>query len=183
MTFLSGQLLIAMPQLEGEPFERAVIYLCAHTEEGAMGLVINKMIDISVPALLTKLGVEHVGYAGPARVHLGGPVESGCGFVLHSTDYTEDRSLRVADDIALTATMEVLRAIGRGGGPKRSLLALGYAGWGKGQLESEIRDNGWLHVPADAEMLFDGHHEDKWRRALGKLGVDPSLLSAESGHA
>lgn len=183
MTSLAGQLLIAMPQLEGEPFERSVIYLCAHSEEGAMGIVINKMIDISVPALLTKLGVEHMGYSGPARVHLGGPVESGCGFVLHSTDYTEDRSLRVAEDVALTATMDVLRAIGRGGGPKRSLLALGYAGWGKGQLETEIRDNGWLHVPADTEILFDDQHDDKWRRALKKLGVDPSLLSAASGRA
>jgi putative transcriptional regulator len=182
VTSLAGQLLIAMPQMQDRRFMRSVIFLCAHNEEGAMGLVVNKIIDtVTLPELLEKLGI-------PSRlntrrpVHAGGPVEEGRGFVLHSDDYREDNTL-VVGSMGLTATLDILRAIGRGQGPRRSMLALGYAGWGPGQLDTEMSDNGWLHVPADEAIVFDEDIADKWQRALGKLGIDPLSLSGEAGHA
>jgi putative transcriptional regulator len=183
VTSLAGQLLIAMPQMQDHRFVRSVIFLCAHNEEGAMGLVINKVIDsVTLPELLDKLGIPAAGLAGAARVHAGGPVEEGRGFVLHSDDYVEENTL-VVGKMALTATLDILRAIGRGNGPRKSLLALGYAGWGPGQLDAEMQDNGWLHVPADEAIVFDGEIADKWQRALAKLGVDPLSLSGDAGHA
>ncbi|HUH83539.1 MAG TPA: YqgE/AlgH family protein [Stellaceae bacterium] len=182
-TSLAGQLLIAMPQMQDRRFARSVIFLCAHNEEAAMGLVVNKFIDsVTMPELLEKLGIPSVGLVGRARVHAGGPVEEGRGFVLHSDDYVEQNTL-VVGSMALTATLDILRAIGRGKGPRRSLLALGYAGWGPGQLDAEMQENGWLHVPADEGIVFDEGVADKWQRALGKLGIDPIALSGDAGHA
>lgn len=182
-TSLAGQLLIAMPQMQDHRFVRSVIFLCAHNEEGAMGLVVNKIIDsVTMPELLEKLGIPTPNLSGLARVHAGGPVEEGRGFVLHSDDYVEENTL-VVGSMALTATLDILRAIGRGEGPRRSLLALGYAGWGPGQLDAEMQHNGWLHVPADEAIVFDEQISDKWQRALAKLGVDPLSLSGDAGHA
>ena len=183
-TYYTGHLLAAMPQMEDPRFERSVIYLCAHNAEGAMGLLVNRLFDaITFPDLLEQLNIETGPKTEQIRVHFGGPVESGRGFVLHSADYTEKDSLTVGDNLALTATLEILRAIGRGEGPRKSLLALGYAGWGPGQLDSELQQNGWLHAPADEAILFDVDLESKWQRALGKLGVELSMLSGDAGHA
>lgn len=186
MTTLAGQLLIAMPQMQDHRFVRSVIYVCAHGDEGAMGLVINKLVDdppVTVSELMAKLGIEVEGLRGDSRVHFGGPVESGLGFVLHSADYTEQATLVVGNNMALTATLDILRAIGRGEGPKRSLLALGYSGWGPGQLDAEIQANGWLHVAADEALVFDRGLKDKWQTAIAKIGVDLSALSGDAGHA
>lgn len=184
VTSLAGQMLIAMPQMQDRRFERSVILLCAHNEDGAMGLVINKLIDsLTLPELLTQLGIDGDGLRGKAHVHFGGPVESGRGFVLHSADYNEEGTITVGGNLALTATLDILRAIGRGDGPRLSLLALGYAGWGPGQLDAEIQANGWLHVAADEGIVFGEDFKDKWQRALGKLGIDPIALSGDAGHA
>ena len=183
MTSLAGQLLIAMPQMQDPRFVRSVIFMCAHNPDGAMGLVINKIVEQpSIEDVLSQLGLAGAGFHG-TPVHFGGPVESGRGFVLHSADYTEAGTLVVGTRIGLTATIDILRAIGSGGGPRRRLLALGYSGWGPGQLDAEIQANGWLHVAADDDLVFDEGFEDKWRRAIAKLGVDPSALSGDAGHA
>jgi putative transcriptional regulator len=171
-----------MPQMEDKRFSRSVVFMCAHNADGAMGLVINKTIEQpTMEALVKQLGLEGGGF-DQARVHFGGPVESARGFVLHSTDYTEEATL-VVDTVGLTATMDILRAIGRGAGPSRNLFALGYAGWGPGQLDKEIQANGWLLVPSDDDLLFDNTTDDKWRRAIGKLGIDPFALSGTAGRA
>jgi putative transcriptional regulator len=184
VTSLAGQMLIAMPQMQDRRFARSVILLCAHNEEGAMGLVLNKLVDtLTMTELLDQLGIAAKGLKLQARVHSGGPVESGRGFVLHSTDYLEESTLVVGANLALTATLDILRAIGRGEGPQRSMLALGYAGWGPGQLDAEIQANGWLNVAADDKLVFDGELDEKWQRALAKLGIDPLSLSGEAGHA
>ncbi len=185
-TTLTGQLLIAMPQMQDPRFARTVIYLCAHGSEGAMGLVVNKFVDnppVTLSRLMSQLGIAAEGLKADSRVHRGGPVEEGRGFVLHSADYTEDATLVVGNNLALTATLDILRAIGRGEGPKRSLLALGYAGWGPGQLDAEMQANGWLSVPADSDLVFDSDFDAKWQRALTKLGIDLTMLSTDAGHA
>ncbi len=149
-----------------------------------MGLVVNKLMDsLTLPELLDQLGIGAEGVSGRPHVYFGGPVDSGRGFVLHSADYVEEGTLVVGDNLALTATLDILRAIGRGVGPRRSLLALGYAGWGPGQLDAEMQANGWLHVAADEAIVFDNDLADKWQRALAKLGVNPLALSGEAGHA
>ena len=182
--YFTGQLLIAMPGMRDEQFYKTVIYLCAHTDEGAMGLVLNQVIKgLSFPNLLEQLGIEEGGKGGAVPVHFGGPVEAGRGFVLHSNEYVQDATLEVRDGIALTATVDVLKAIARDRGPKRSLLALGYAGWGPGQLEDEIRSNGWLQVPADIDLIFGGDQATKWERSIKKIGINPQMLSDEAGHA
>ncbi len=182
--FLSGQLLIAMPGMQDERFAKTVIYMCAHTPEGAMGLVLNQALDsLTFPDLLEQLGIEEEIGATDVRVHVGGPVEAGRGFVLHSADYSQEATLPVDDGIALTATVDILKAIARGRGPRKSLLGLGYAGWGPGQLDDEIKANGWLQAPADPELVFDLNLDNKWERAIGKLGIDPRMLSDEAGHA
>ena len=182
--FLSGQLLIAMPGMQDERFAKTVIYMCAHTPEGAMGLVLNQALDsLTFPDLLEQLGIEEEIGTTDVRVHVGGPVEAGRGFVLHSTDYSQEATLPVDEGIALTATVDILKAIARGRGPRKSLLALGYAGWGPGQLDDEIKANGWLQAPADPELVFDLNLDNKWERAIGKLGIDPRMLSDEAGHA
>jgi putative transcriptional regulator len=183
LSSLAGQLLIAMPQMEDPRFARSVIFMCAHNADGAMGLVVNKLVDKpSMDDLIEQFGIEGDGFRG-ARLHFGGPVEAGRGFVLHSPDYNEEATLLVDGQVGLTASVDVLRAIGRGAGPRRNILALGYAGWGPGQLDAEIQANGWLHVAADDALIFDIGVDDKWRRAIAKLGVDPFALSGEAGHA
>jgi putative transcriptional regulator len=181
---LSGQLLVAMPQMSDPRFARTVVYLCAHSAEGAMGLVVNRLIDsLSFGNLLAQLGVEVEGAPADMPVHFGGPVESSRGFVLHTSDYHQDSTLVIDDEIALTATVDVLRAIARGTGPRRRVLALGYAGWAPGQLDAEIQANGWLLVPADLDLVFGRDNDSKWQQAIAKIGIDLSLLSSEVGHA
>jgi len=185
MISLTGQLLIAMPQMLDPRFARSVVYVCAHSEnEGAMGLVVNKLFEaLTMDELFTHLKLDP-GPLGRSRpVCFGGPVEPGRGFVLHTADYREEATLVVTDGLAVTATLDILRAIGRGDGPRHSLLALGYAGWAPGQLDAEMQANGWLSAPADADLVFDPDFEGKWQRALGKLGIDLTLLSTEAGHA
>lgn len=180
---LAGRFLIAMPQMSDPRFARTVVFLCAHGEEGAMGLVINKLADnISFEDLLDQLEIEDT-TINALSVLNGGPVETGRGFVLHSRDYFQDGSIEVTDKVAMTATVEILRAIAEGGGPRKRLLALGYAGWGQGQLESEIQANGWLVSEADEDILFSLDLETKWSNALATLGVDPGALSGTAGRA
>lgn len=180
---LIGRFLIAMPHMGDPRFERSVVFLCAHGDEGAMGLIVNKETDnVDFDEMLDQLEIED-SRIGQLTVHNGGPVETGRGFVLHTRDYLEESSVGVTDEIALTATIEILRAIAQGGGPRKRLLALGYAGWGEGQLESEIQANGWLIADADEDILFDADLERKWDKALAKLGIDPAALSGAAGRA
>jgi putative transcriptional regulator len=149
-----------------------------------MGLVVNKQADeIDFPELLNQLEIETEGVKDPIPVLVGGPVETGRGFVLHSLDYRQDSTLEVSDEVGLTATVDILRSIAEGEGPAHSLLTLGYAGWSAGQLDDEIQANGWLNVTADVSLLFDGALGEKWDRAVRKVGIDPSFLSADAGHA
>ena len=182
---LTGYLLVAMPQMLDQRFARSVVYICAHSDEaGAMGLVINKLLgSLTMSELFAQLDISPSGAAGSRPVHFGGPVEGGRGFVLHSADYNEEATLLVDDNIALTATLDVLRAIGQGQGPRQSLFALGYAGWAPGQLDAEIQANGWLSVAADDDIVFASDNDGKWTRALAKLGIDLSTLSSDAGHA
>lgn len=181
--FFSGQFLIAMPGISDPRFERALILVCAHDCDHAMGLAVNHPLDgLTVPDLLARLEVKSSVELAPDLVLLGGPVERDRGFVLHSTDYSGEPTLAVSPGVALTATREVLEAIAsHNGAPSRSVLALGYAGWGAGQLEDEIKANVWLTCEADDELIFDGEHQTKWSRALAKIGVDPRFLSSETG--
>jgi putative transcriptional regulator len=183
-SFFTGHLLVAMPQMEDSRFERSVIYMCAHNSDGAMGLVVNRLFDaITFPDLLEQLNIETTPKTEQIRVHFGGPVESGRGFVLHSDDYVRDGTLKVRSGFALTATVDILKAIAVGEGPRRSLLALGYSGWGPGQLEQEIAANGWLVVPADPSIVFESDLDDKWQSALAATGATLSTLSGVAGRA
>src|SRR5580658_852120 len=190
--YLDGRLLIAMPVMGDPRFERSVIYLCAHSAEGAMGIIVNRPAgSIDFPGLLVQLDIIKKNdqiklpeNAESLKVLKGGPVETGRGFVLHSSDfYIKDATLRIDDEICLTATVDILKAIAKGAGPKHAILALGYAGWAAGQLETEIQDNGWLHCDADPDLIFGGDVEEKYGRALRKIGIDPGMLSNEAGHA
>jgi len=182
--YLTGQLLVAMPQMRDPRFARSVIYMCAHNADGAMGLVVNRRVgSITFDDLLQQLGLGPNRRNDEIRIHFGGPVEQGRGFVLHSADYQQSGTLRVDDGVALTATLDILKEMASGGGPRRTLLALGYAGWGPGQLDAEIQANGWLQVPADEGLVFDDDLDNKWERAIGKIGVDFSMLSGDAGHA
>lgn len=190
--YLDGQLLLAMPAMTDKRFARSVIYLCAHSAEGAMGLIINQEAPhISFVELLEQLKIatdEKMGKLAPALagtpVHVGGPVETGRGFVLHSSDYiSADSTMRIGDSFCLTATVEILKAMANRKGPKRSILALGYAGWSAGQLEREIQANGWLNCPADADLVFDTELEDKYDSALSRIGVNKAHLVNDAGHA
>lgn len=183
-TSLVGQLLIAMPGMSDPRFARTVIYMCAHSDEGAMGLVVNRAIEqISLAELLQQLEIDASAVDERVLVNFGGPVETGRGFVLHSPDYMREGTLVVTSSVALTATIDILKAIAAGSGPRRHLLMLGYAGWGPGQLDSEILANGWLHVDADEELVFGADLDQKWDKAMAKLGVNPMLLSDAAGHA
>jgi putative transcriptional regulator len=182
--YLTGQLLIAMPNMQDSRFARTVIYVCAHTAEGAMGLVLNKLMDnVNFPDLLEQLNIKSDAPGRDTQVHFGGPVETGRGFVLHSADYVQDATLVIDKEIALTATVDVLKAIAEGSGPRHSLLALGYAGWGPGQLDQEIQQNGWLNAPPDTELVFGNSIEHKWQAAMAKLGISAGKLSGQAGHA
>jgi len=185
--WLTGQVLVAMPGLAGSLFARSVIYLCAHTPDGAMGIVLNQpLASPSFEDLLKTLGIAPLPPARTIRLHSGGPVDNGRGFVLHTADWKGEGSLVVDDSVALTASLDVLKAIAEGGGPEQGLLALGYSGWGPGQLDQEMQQNSWLSVPVtpdDVGLLFDSDHTSKWTRALGRLGVDPVLLSGAAGRA
>ena len=182
--YLTGHLLIAMPQMQDPRFARSVVYLCAHTGDGAMGLVVNKLVDnVTFPDLLEQLNIRTGAIEKEIRIHFGGPVETGRGFVLHSADYVQDATLVVDRNVALTATVDILKSIAEGAGPNQSLLALGYAGWAPGQLELEIQANGWLSVGADPDLVFGPGLDDKWARAMAKIGIDHAKLSGEAGHA
>jgi putative transcriptional regulator len=191
-SYLDGQLLIAMPVMGDPRFERSVIYMCAHSSEGAMGIIVNHPAgSIDFPGLLMQLDIIKTAdqikvpdNAEPMQVLKGGPVDTGRGFVLHSSDfYIEDATLRIDEDICLTATVDILKAIAKGAGPRHAILALGYAGWAPGQLETEIQHNGWLHCPADSDLVFGSAIEEKYPRALRKIGIDLGMLSNEAGHA
>ena len=182
--FLTGQLLIAMPAIDDERFAQSVIYLCAHTDEGAMGIVLNRPLrKPTFEGLLRQLDVVPTPPARRIQLCQGGPVDHARGFVLHTADWTGDGSLRVDEHVALTASLDVLKAFAEGAGPREGLLALGYASWGPGQLDAEMQQNVWLSAPAGLELLFDTAHDTKWRRALASLRIDPLLLSGVAGHA
>ena len=188
--FLDDQFLIAMPGMKDDRFARAVIYICAHSDEGAMGLIVNQTQQMLFPDLLVQLGIldeqEAIRLPPPARdfvVRNGGPVDRSRGFVLHSGDYKVESSLAVSDDICLTATVDILRAISSGRGPRQALMALGYSGWAAGQLESEIAENGWLTCPATPELLFDADIDHKYDKALASIGIELARLSGTAGHA
>jgi putative transcriptional regulator len=182
--YLTGRLIIAMPNMLDPRFTRTVIYLCAHTEDAAMGLVVNRLNDqITFPDLLEQLDIDTSDLGRGVPFHFGGPVESGRGFVLHSPDYHQEGTLQVSEGVSLTATVEILRDIAVGKGPEKNLLALGYAGWGRGQLDAEIQSNSWLHVDPDDALVFGGHLDEKWEQAIAKLGFDFKMLSGDAGHA
>ena len=182
---LAGKLLIAMPGMGDPRFEHSVVFMCAHSPDGAMGLIVNKPApDLSFGQLLDQLGITQSDRSRDIRIHLGGPVEHVRGFVLHSSDYyVENSTLPIDNKVSLTATLDILKAIAHGDGPRNALLALGYAGWAPGQLENEIQKNGWLHCPADADLIFGADIASKYERALKKLGIDIAMLSNEAGHA
>ena len=191
-SYLDGQLLIAMPGMDDQRFARSVVYVCAHSDEGAMGIILNQLsAQMTFGDLLAQLDIipsaETVHLSEPARqvrVHHGGPVETGRGFVLHSRDFfIENATLGIDGAFALTTTLDILKAIAAGRGPSQAILALGYAGWAPGQLESEISANGWLNCAADSSLVFDPELDTKYVRAMRKLGIDPAKLSPHVGHA
>ncbi len=182
---LSGKLLIAMPGMGDPRFDHSVVYLCAHSEDGAMGLIVNKPTpEVRFDDLLAQLDIDRADASRKISVHYGGPVETGRGFVLHSADYDSNSSTLLVDDtIGMTATLDILEDLAAGRGPTKCFLALGYAGWGPGQLESELQRNGWLTCDADTGLVFDVPATKKWQSALEILGIDPLLLSATGGRA
>ena len=182
---LSGKMLIAMPSMGDPRFEKTLIYMCAHSDDGALGLVVNRRVDeVSQNDLFDQLDLDVAPHAATRHVHYGGPVDTGRGFVLHSSDYhLDEATLEVDDKVSMTATVDVLKALAAGEGPQKALIALGYAGWGGGQLEDELQRNGWLTCDPDDELIFGLNDDDKWAAALAKLGVDPTWLSAEGGSA
>jgi putative transcriptional regulator len=191
-TYLDGQLLVAMPGMMDERFARAVIFICAHSAEGAMGIILNRpAANVTMPDLLVQLEIvpepERIRLpqkVGNMQVLMGGPVETSRGFVLHSPDFHLSQStLPIDDGICLTATIDILRAIAAGRGPENAVLALGYAGWGAGQLEMELQANGWLNCPADAELVFNTAADVRYEMALRRIGIEPAMLSMEAGHA
>jgi putative transcriptional regulator len=189
--YLDGQMLIASPSMSDDRFAKTLVYICAHSPEGAMGIVVNQPAsNIKFPDLLVQLNVVPDGESiqvstrhDDVMVLKGGPVETGRGFVLHSADFfIENSTLQIDEGICLTATVDILKAIATGDGPASAILALGYAGWAPGQLEAEIQNNGWLHCAADPELIF-GEPERKYEKAMRKLGIAPGMLSSEAGHA
>ncbi|MTI00579.1 YqgE/AlgH family protein [Roseibium sp. RKSG952] len=189
---LEGKFLIAMPNMADGRFENSVIYMCSHSDQGAMGLVLNQVArHLSLKDLLLQLDIlnDETAIRLPSKVSnmnvfKGGPVEVERGFVLHSDDYVlEQSTLEIANGVCLTATLEILKAIADGSGPEHAILALGYSGWAPGQLEKEIQANGWLTSDADKAILFDTEFDNKWHKALSALGVDPAMLYGEAGHA
>ncbi|TCT37307.1 putative transcriptional regulator [Martelella mediterranea] len=185
-----GQFLIAMPQLSDSTFERSVVYICAHSDEGAMGFVINRTQQVTFPEVLKQLklvGEDTEPLQSPSLadfpVLCGGPVEPGRGFVLHSDDYACETSMPISDELYMTGTLDVLKSVAAGTGPQKAILLLGYAGWAPGQLEAEVLNNDWLTCPSNDDLVFDRALESKYERALLTMGVQPSLLSSSAGHA
>jgi putative transcriptional regulator len=185
MAYLTGQLLIAMPGMGDPRFEHSVVLMCNHGEDGAMGLIVNKpALDVRLSDLLGQLEIQPSRRLGEMPVHFGGPVESARGFVLHSSEYRSDlQTLEISEAFAMTATLDVLEDIAAGTGPERVLMALGYAGWGAGQMEAEIAHNGWLTAEGNPELVFASDDGGKWAAALKSLGVDPLSLSSSAGRA
>jgi putative transcriptional regulator len=182
--YLTNQFLIAMPTLEDPNFFHSVTYICEHNEEGALGLVINRPLDMQLGEILEHIQVqESTPEARQIPVHLGGPVQQDRGFVLHSPLGQWEATLKVTDRIGITSSIDILKAIATNEGPENSLVALGYAGWGSGQLEQELADNAWLSCPADPDILFNTPDGARWKAAAGSLGIDLDLLSGEAGHA
>lgn len=182
--YLTGHFLIAMPHMQDPRFKEAIIFLCGHDNQGAMGLVINKLIkSVTLDDLLQQLNLPKSPTVLNLDIHYGGPVEIGRGFMLHSTDYMTDVSVPVLKNVALSSTTVVLEDLLKGQGPKNILLALGYAGWSASQLEGEIKQNGWLTMPADAALIFDTEPDTLWKRTLRTLGITPSNLAPAAGHA
>lgn len=179
MDSLSGQILIAMPGMRDPRFHRTIVYLCAHSEDGAMGLIVNKPAEtLCLGDLYKRIGMEIGAAKAREAVRYGGPVETGRGFVLHSADYyADDATLSVDGKVSMTATLDILQAMAEGEGPAQAMVALGYSGWAPGQLEGEIARNGWLYCAADEALIFDTTYATKWDRAMAKIGVDPTLLS------
>ncbi|MEH6833360.1 MAG: YqgE/AlgH family protein [Falsihalocynthiibacter arcticus] len=182
---LSGKLLIAMPGMGDTRFDHSVVYLCAHSSEGAMGIIVNKpSFNVKFDTLIDQLGIAPSDRGDDIHVHFGGPVEHARGFVLHSNDYDGgETTLQVDQNFGMTATLNILEDLCTGNGPQSALLALGYAGWGPGQLENEILANGWLTSDADPDVVFEADNMEKWEAALAKLGVSPLMLSSVSGNA
>lgn len=179
-----NHLLIAMPGLSEGFFHKSVIYVCAHSAAGAMGIVINQRLpDVQFKDLLSQLNLPKSQVQVEPIVHFGGPVETGRGFVLHSTDFMREDTVRINDSMCITGTIDILCAMAEGKGPVRSIFALGYSGWGPGQLEAEMHANSWLTVPADEEIIFNTGLEQKWEKALARLGIAPAMLSLETGRA
>jgi putative transcriptional regulator len=183
--FLEGKLLIAMPGMPDPRFEKSVIFMCAHSAKAAMGLIINKPIEgLSFRELMEKFNITITAERPDIPILFGGPVNMGRGFVLHSADYSSgDTTLTITSEISLTATVDILEAVAHGNGPSKAILALGYAGWGDGQIENEILANGWIHCDPDPELIFDTDYDAKWETAIGKLGAGISGLSADAGRA
>tara|TARA_B100000886_G_scaffold329842_1_gene279644 strand:- start:271 stop:822 length:552 start_codon:yes stop_codon:yes gene_type:complete len=181
---LTGQFLISMPSLKDERFDKTVIYMCAHSKDGAMGIIINKKIDYDLyPDLLEQLGIDKPLINKKLYIRYGGPVESGRGFVLHSDEVIQKETLTIAKGIALTSTAEFFEELSKGKGPKNSILALGYAGWGPGQIEMELASNSWTTLEADTNFIFDESVSSKWNDAFNLIGVDPIKLSAQYGNS
>jgi len=183
---LTGKLLIAMPSMGDPRFTRSVVYLCSHNADGALGLIINKKIDaLSFPKILSQLNIENLDQENndAREIYFGGPVETERGFILHSLEYQSEFTLLIDEKIGMTASVEIIKALARGNGPKQSLVALGYAGWGPGQLDKELQENAWLNVDADMDLTFSENYDEKWDKALNKVGVSAALLSTESGRA
>ncbi len=182
--YLKGKLLVAMPNMPDPRFAQTIIYMCEHSKRSAMGLIVNRVErKLAFEELLDQVGVKDKPVQRRIAVHIGGPVEPGNGFVLHTDDYKIEGTIEIQGGVRLTASVELLKEIAAGRGPRACLLALGYAGWGPGQLEREIRENGWLTVEADEDIVFNLADDEKWRRALAKIGIDPMMLSSSGGRA
>lgn len=183
-SWLTGQLLVAMPNMPDQRFAHSVVYICSHSPAGAMGLVVNRLFgEANFRSLLDQLSIAHTTTTPDLPVNYGGPVEMGRGFVLHSPDYWREGTTKISELASVSATVEILEAIASGHGPEQVMMALGYSGWGAGQLEEEVKNNGWLTAPADEDLLFGLDLERKWQKSLAKIGISPALLSDEFGHA
>ncbi|MFQ5469268.1 MAG: YqgE/AlgH family protein [Gammaproteobacteria bacterium] len=181
---LTNQFLIAMPSLEDPNFFHSVTYICEHNHEGAMGIVINRPLDIELGEVFEQMDIDSEDPdINESPIYLGGPVQNERGFVIHRPHGVWESILRVTDDIGVTSSRDILEAIATGRGPEKSLIALGYAGWGAGQLEKEISDNTWISTPADTSIIFDTPYEQRWHAAAALTGVDLTRLSADVGHA
>lgn len=182
--YLAGKLLVAMPQMDDPRFHKAVIFLCAHDANGAMGLVINHTLPgLELSELLTQLHIEGQVHGDDVPVMSGGPVETARGFILHKGQFRKVDSLEIKGDIYVTGTVEALKAVAQGQGPEEMLFILGYSGWTAGQLDAEMKQNSWLVADADPEVIFSAEPEDRWERAIKKIGIDPNMLSGDTGRA